>query len=130
MRDNLRRVSRLCERAQVPLVLCTVVANDAGFAPVGSTEGDEVWQARVEQAAQVLTRGYVAPDDAEDALEQLEQAAALAERTRLVVVFARSRIGAVGAGRRSAAGLSQGSGLGHHAVARSHGAQCGDSRSR
>ena len=77
LRDNLRRVSQLCERAQVPLVLCTIVANDAGFAPVGSTEGDEAWKARVEQAAQVLTRGYVAPEDAEDALEQLEQAAAL-----------------------------------------------------
>ena len=77
LRDNLRRVSRLCERAQVPLVLCTVVANDAGFAPVGSTEGDEAWKARVEQAAQVLTRGYVALEDAEDALPQLEQAAAL-----------------------------------------------------
>ena len=78
LRDNLRRVSQLCEQAQVPLVLCTVVANDAGFAPVGSTEGDEMWKARVEQAAQVLTRGYVAPDDAKDALQQLEQAAALA----------------------------------------------------
>ena len=77
LRDNLRRVSRLCERAEVPLVLCTIVANDAGFAPVGSTEGDEAWKAQVEQAAQVLTRGYVAPDDAEDALQQLEQAAAL-----------------------------------------------------
>lgn len=77
LRDNLRRVSQLCERAQVPLVLCTIVANDAGFAPVGSTEGDEAWKARVEQAAQVLTRGYVAPEDAEDALQQLEQAAAL-----------------------------------------------------
>ena len=77
LRDNLRRVSRLCERAQVPLVLCTIVANDAGFAPVGSTEGDEAWKARVEQAAQVLTQGYVAPDNAEDVLQQLEQAAAL-----------------------------------------------------
>lgn len=77
LRDNLQRVSQFCERAQVPLVLCTIVANDAGFAPVGSTEGDEVWKAQVEQAAQVLTRGYVAPEDAEDALEQLEQAAAL-----------------------------------------------------
>ena len=78
LRDNLRRVGRVCERAQVPLVLCTIVANDAGFAPVGSTEGGEGWKARVEQAAQLLTRGYVAPDDAEDALQQLEQAAALA----------------------------------------------------
>ena len=77
LRDNLQRVSRLCERAQVPLVLCTIVANDAGFAPVGSTEGDEAWKARVEQAAQILTRGYVAPGDAENALQQLEQAAAL-----------------------------------------------------
>ena len=78
LRDNLRRVSQLCERAQVPLVLCTVVANDAGFAPVGSTEGDGgAWKARVEQAAQAMTRGYVAPDDAEAALQQLEQVAAL-----------------------------------------------------
>ena len=77
LRDNLQRVSRLCERAQVPLVLCTIVANDAGFAPVGSTEGDEAWKAQVEQAAQVLTRGYVAPEDAEGALQQLEQAVAL-----------------------------------------------------
>jgi len=77
LRDNLRRVSRLCERAQVPLVLCTIVANDAGFAPVGSTEGGEAWKAQVEQAAQALTRGYVAPEDTEDALQQLEQAAAL-----------------------------------------------------
>ena len=74
LRDNLQRVSRLCERAEVPLVLCTIVANDAGLAPVGSTEGDGgAWKAQVEQAAQVLTRGYVAPDDAEDALQQLEQ---------------------------------------------------------
>ena len=77
LRDNLRRVSQFCERAQVPLVLCTIVANDAGFAPVGSTEGDEAWKARVEQAAQVLTRGYVAPEDAEDVLQQLEQAETL-----------------------------------------------------
>ena len=77
LRDNLRRVARVCQRAQVPLVLCTIAANDAGFAPVGSTEGGEAWQAQVEQAAQVLTRGYVAPDDAADALQQLEQAAAL-----------------------------------------------------
>ena len=77
LRDNLGSVSRLCARAQVPLVLCTIVANDAGFAPVGSTEGDEAWKERVAQAAQVMTRGYVAPDDAEDALQQLEQAAAL-----------------------------------------------------
>ena len=78
LRDNLRRVARVCARAEVPLVLCTIVANDAGFAPVGSTEGGEAWKARVEQAAQVLTQGYVAPNDAEDALQQLEQAAALA----------------------------------------------------
>lgn len=74
---NLRRVSRLCERAQVPLVLCTVAANDAGFAPVGSTEGGAAWKARVEQAARLLTAGYSAPEDAEAALQQLEQAAAL-----------------------------------------------------
>lgn len=77
LRANLRRVGRLCERAQVPLVLCTVVANDAGFAPVGSTEGGAAWKAWVEDAARLLTRGYVAPEDAEAALEQLEQAAAL-----------------------------------------------------
>lgn len=77
LRANLQRVGRLCERAQVPLVLCTVVANDAGFAPVGSTEGDAAWKARVEQAARRLTRGYVAPEEAEAALQQLEQAAAL-----------------------------------------------------
>ena len=77
LRANLRRVSRLCERAQVPLVLCTVVANDAGFAPVGSTEGGAAWKARVEQAARLLTAGYVSPEDAEAALQQLEQAAAL-----------------------------------------------------
>ncbi len=78
LRDNLRRVSRLCARAQVPLVLCTIAANDAGFAPVGSTEGGEAWKAQVEPAARLLTRGYIAPEDAEDALQQLEQAAALA----------------------------------------------------
>ena len=38
---------------------------------------DETWKAEVEQAAQVLMRGYVAPEDAGDALQQLEQAAAL-----------------------------------------------------
>lgn len=77
LRANLQRVGRLCEQAQVPLVLCTVVANDAGFAPVGSTEGGAAWKARVEQAARRLTRGYVAPEEAEAALQQLEQAAAL-----------------------------------------------------
>ncbi len=77
LRDNLRQMVQACQRAQVPLVLCTIVANDAGFAPVGSTAGNEEWQEQVGQAAQVLTRGYVAPDDAQDALQQLEQAAAL-----------------------------------------------------
>ena len=78
LRDNLRRVSRLCERAQVPLVLCTIVANDAGFAPVGSTEGGRgVEGAGGVKRRRILTRGYVAPDDAEDALQQLEQAASL-----------------------------------------------------
>lgn len=77
LRANLQRVSRLCERAQVPLVLCTVVANDAGFAPVGSTAGGAAWKARVEQAARRLTRGYVALEEAEAALQQLEQAVAL-----------------------------------------------------
>ncbi len=77
LRDNLRRVSRLCQRAQVPLVLCTIVANDAGLAPVGSTTGDEAWKAQVAQAARLLTRGYVGLDDAEDALRQLAPAAAL-----------------------------------------------------
>ena len=130
LRDNLRRVARICERAQVPLVLCTIVANDAGFAPVGSTEGGEGWQAQVEQAAQVLTRGYVAPDDAEDALQQLEQAAALSSEHAWLWYLQGRALERLGRDGRSTAGLSQGAGFGHHAVARSHGAQCSDSRSR
>lgn len=77
LRDHLRRVSRLCARARVPLVLCTIAANDAGFAPIGSTEGGAAWQARVEPAERLLAQGYIAAEDAAAALQQLEQAAAL-----------------------------------------------------
>ena len=83
LRENLRRIAKTCKNAGVPLVLCTLAANDAGFAPVGSsavglqgTPGRQ-WSERMEGAAARLTRDYVSLEAAEAALAMLDQATAL-----------------------------------------------------
>ena len=83
LRQNLERIVQLCKRAQVPLVLCTLASNVAGFAPVGSAPVDLApqeatrWTAQVEAGARRLTGDYVAPAAAEKALDSLSAAARL-----------------------------------------------------
>jgi lysophospholipase L1-like esterase len=83
LRRNLREIIRICQRAQVPMVLCTLAANEAGFAPVGSVPitldqaAAAQWTAWIEAAADQLTGDYVSPEAAAAALADLKQAAAL-----------------------------------------------------
>lgn len=85
--DNLSQIVATCREAHVPLVLCTLAANDAGFAPAGSAAVDleasqaRQWEQWVQGAAVRLTRDYVAPEMAEAALQELEQAGALSDRS-------------------------------------------------
>ena len=85
--DNLSQIVATCREAHVPLVLCTLAANDAGFAPAGAAVVDlaaaqaRQWEQWVQGAAERLTRDYVAPKMAEAALQELEQAGALSDRS-------------------------------------------------
>ena len=81
LETNLRRVIALCRASATPLVLCTLVSNDVGFAPaasgtpplVGTALGQ--WQTSVDSAATVLIASEVTP--VEGGLATLEQAVAL-----------------------------------------------------
>ena len=83
LRENVRQIAKTCQSVGVPLILCTLAANDAGFAPVGSSAvalggaPGRQWSERMEGAAVRLTGDYVAVEVAEKALVLLDQAAAL-----------------------------------------------------
>ena len=83
LRENLRQIGRVCERAQMPLILCPLAANEAGFAPAGSAaprlEGDRKaqWRKWVEEAAERLFQDPVAPEAAEAGLQALKKASDL-----------------------------------------------------
>ena len=83
---NLARMAATCRGAQVPLVLCTLVANDAGFAPAGSeTPGLPaaqlaLWQRKLALAAEALLQDGVTAGAAAEALADLEAAEALSGR--------------------------------------------------
>ena len=87
LNDNLSQIVSTCREARVSLVLCTLAANDAGFAPAGSAVLDlaalqaRQWEQWVQGAAVRLTRDYVSPDMAAGALNELEQAGALSDRS-------------------------------------------------
>ena len=78
---NLRRVIALCRASETPLVLCTLVSNDVGFAPAASgtppLTGAPLgrWQTWVDSAATVLTASEVTP--VKGRLAALERAAVL-----------------------------------------------------
>jgi len=86
LRENVCRIAKTCQNAGVPLVLCTLAANDAGFAPVGSSAvalggaPGRQWSEGMEGAAVRLTGDYVAVEVAEEALVLLDQAAALSAK--------------------------------------------------
>ena len=86
LRDNLGRIAEMCQEAGVSLVLCTLAANDAGFAPAGSAETElkresaRLWAEWVDDAASRLTRDYIALEAAEEALDLLHKAAELSEQ--------------------------------------------------
>ncbi len=81
---NLSRMAGICRRAGVPVILCTVAANDAGFAPAGSGSPElpagelSTWQRRLVMAAEALLQDGAGPGAAAEALAGLEGAEALA----------------------------------------------------
>ena len=81
LETNLRRVIALCRASATPLVLCTLVSNDVGFAPAASgtppLTGAPLgqWQTWVDSAATVLTASEAT--SVEEGLAALERAAAL-----------------------------------------------------
>ena len=81
LETNLRRIIALCRSNETPLVLCTLVSNDVGFAPAASGTPPltgvplSQWQTWVDSAATVLTASKITP--AEEGLAALERAAAL-----------------------------------------------------
>ena len=83
LRENVRQIAKTCQSVGVPLILCTLAANDAGFAPVGSAEvalediPSRQWSDYMADAAEHLTANYVSPEMAREALALLDQAAAL-----------------------------------------------------
>lgn len=78
---NLRRVIALCRASKTPLVLCTLVSNDVGFAPAASGSPPLTgvplgqWQTWVDSAATVLIPNKKIL--AEGGLAALERAATL-----------------------------------------------------
>lgn len=81
---NLSRMTEACRRAQVPVILCTVASNDAGFAPAGSADPglparqQSTWQTGLVLAAEALLQDAAGPEAAAGALARLEGAEALA----------------------------------------------------
>ena len=81
---NLSRMAATCRRAGVPVILCTLAANDAGFAPAGSGSPElpagqlSTWERRLVMAAEALLQDGAGPEAAAEALAGLEGAEALA----------------------------------------------------
>ena len=86
LRANLLDVVAACNKAEVPLILCTLAANEAGFAPgAGAASPLEEhlarqWQQEVAKAAEVLVLETPAPEAVQGALEHLTAAAQLWEK--------------------------------------------------
>ena len=82
LRENYREMARLCRQRQVPLVLCTLAANDAGFAPVGAAEPvlgglqKGRWEKEIARAEKLLSGHEVSPDSAAMALAGLDRVGA------------------------------------------------------
>lgn len=78
LRQSLRHMARTARGHDVRVVLCTLVANDAGFAPAASWAAglglgaEPEWQARVERAAAILTGQDITERTAAAALELLD----------------------------------------------------------
>lgn len=81
LRENYSEMARLCRERGVPLVFCTLVANDAGFAPAAAAEpvldsaAKARWQAEMARAAELLNGNAVSPDSAAVALAGLDRVA-------------------------------------------------------
>ncbi|MFA6109623.1 MAG: hypothetical protein WDA75_12725 [Candidatus Latescibacterota bacterium] len=79
---NLRQMVHRCQGRRVPIILCTLVANEAGFAPAAATEppleGEALaqWHAGVERAAALLGSDEPTREDAGAALASLDGLAA------------------------------------------------------
>jgi lysophospholipase L1-like esterase len=88
LRDNLTQIARFCRREGIPLVLCTLVSNERGFAPASLPPPLQepqlgAWTRLVEEAA-VLLQGTPGPEAARRALGLLDEAAGLhADEARL-----------------------------------------------
>ena len=84
---NLARMAGICRRAGVPVILCTLAANDAGFAPAGSGTPDlpagqlSLWQRKLALSAEALLQDGVTSAGAAAALEDLQAAEVLGGRS-------------------------------------------------
>ena len=80
---NLARMAGICRDAGIPMVVCTLAANDAGFAPAGSATPDlpaaqlSLWQRKLALSAEALLQDAVAPGAAAAALADLQAAESL-----------------------------------------------------
>lgn len=69
LETNLRRIIARCRSSETPLVLCTIVSNDVGFAPAASGTPPLTgiplgqWQAWMDSAATVLTASEITSAD-------------------------------------------------------------------
>ena len=86
LRANLLSVAAACSKAEVPLILCTLAANESGFAPgAGAAPPLEEhlarqWQQQVAKAAEVLVLETPPLEAVHGALENLTAAAQLWEK--------------------------------------------------
>jgi len=77
---NLRQMIELCRRRDTPLILCTLVSNDAGFAPVASVESlprgarTNPGRAWVDSAEILLNEDAIASEAAGRVLSLLDRA--------------------------------------------------------
>ncbi|MBI2505021.1 MAG: SGNH/GDSL hydrolase family protein [Candidatus Latescibacteria bacterium] len=81
LEENLAQIARCCREANIPLVLCTLVSNETGFAPAPAppplAEPQLGEWARCLEEAGTLLQGTPGPDAARRALGLLDEAVAL-----------------------------------------------------
>lgn len=83
LRQNLRHVTETCRRHAVPVIFCTLVANEAGFAPAGSSpvpEGSayrDRWESAVAAGTPLMMGPRATREQATRALESLDAAQSL-----------------------------------------------------
>ena len=117
LRDNLTHIVRFCRWRGIPVVLCTLVSNEAGFAPDSSTafvplspEKKARWRDLVSRAGALLQEaGEGDGNAAKRAMIYLDEAAAEFDRHALLQYFRGQALDRVGdeSGARQAFSLAR-----------------------